>query len=109
MAAYKALDGPLAAVPVENTGGEGTADSHWRTSVFGNELMIGFDQPLPNPLSTITIGSLIDLGYDAGLAAADSYAIPSAAPATQGARSDRWEWVIRPKFTSGPNGVVQRR
>src|SRR6188472_3742327 len=29
-------------VPVENTGGPGTADGHWRESVFRNELMSGF-------------------------------------------------------------------
>src|SRR5262245_54288774 len=29
-------------VPVENTGGAGTQDSHWRDTVFGNELMTGF-------------------------------------------------------------------
>jgi hypothetical protein len=31
-------NGGAALVPVENTGGEGTADGHWRDSVFGNEL-----------------------------------------------------------------------
>jgi hypothetical protein len=31
-----------AKVPVENTGGPGTADGHWRESVFQNELMTGF-------------------------------------------------------------------
>ena len=30
------------AVPVANTGGPGTRDSHWREMVFGNELMTGF-------------------------------------------------------------------
>ena len=33
--------GPMA-VPVENTGGPGTRDGHWRESVFKNELMSGF-------------------------------------------------------------------
>ena len=29
-------------VPVENLGGKGTRNSHWRESVFGSELMSGF-------------------------------------------------------------------
>ena len=33
--------GPVA-VPVENTGGPGTAGGHWRETVFRNELMSGF-------------------------------------------------------------------
>src|SRR4051812_39274877 len=33
--------GPTA-VPVENTGGPGTKNSHWRDAVFRNELMTGF-------------------------------------------------------------------
>lgn len=34
-----------AKVPVENTGGTGTADGHWRESVFDAELMTGFIEP----------------------------------------------------------------
>src|SRR4051794_6205534 len=49
-------------VPVENTGGPGTRDSHWREAVFGNELMTGFVGPAGNPLSRTTVGSLQDLG-----------------------------------------------
>ncbi|MEO8090299.1 MAG: leishmanolysin-related zinc metalloendopeptidase [Gemmatimonadales bacterium] len=60
-------------VPVENTGGEGTADAHWRESVLGNELMTGFIGAGSNPLSRITIASLADQGYQVDLAAADPY------------------------------------
>ena len=69
-----------AKVPVENTGGAGTRNSHWRASVFGNELMIGWLRNSP-PMSAITIQSLADLGYtvDAGLA--DAYRLPDAAGA----------------------------
>lgn len=65
-------------VPVENTGGSGTADSHWRESILTNELMTGWAGPGTNlPLSRITIGSLADIGYTVNYAAADSYT-PSA-------------------------------
>ena len=53
------------AVPVENVGGAGTADSHWRESVLNTELMTGYISPpgVRMPLSLVTIGSLEDLGY----------------------------------------------
>lgn len=52
-------------VPVENQGGAGTVDSHWRESVLNTELMTGYISPpgVRNPLSLVTIGSLEDLGY----------------------------------------------
>jgi hypothetical protein len=64
-------------VPVENTGGPGTADGHFRESVFGNELMTGFLNPGTNPLSRITVGSLGDIGYTVNLNAADAYSAPT--------------------------------
>lgn len=61
-------------VPVENTGGPGTADGHFRETVFDNELMTGFlNAGRPNPLSRITIGSLADIGYQVDLTQADAY------------------------------------
>ncbi len=62
-----------AKVPVENTGGEGTADAHWRESVLTNELLTGFIGAGASPLSRITIASLADQGYTVDLAAADAY------------------------------------
>ncbi|NJM65615.1 MAG: hypothetical protein HC851_08060 [Acaryochloris sp. RU_4_1] len=50
-------------VPVENTGSVGTRDSHWRESIFGNEVMTGFLSSGLNPFSRITLASLQDLGY----------------------------------------------
>jgi hypothetical protein len=64
-------------VPVENTGGPGTADSHWRETVFRNELMTGFVGVSDNPLSLLTIASLQDLGYIVDLNAAEPYSLPN--------------------------------
>jgi len=64
-------------VPVENTGGEGTADSHWRESVFKNELMSGFIAAAGNPLSRVTAASLQDLGYAVNMSAAEAYSLPN--------------------------------
>jgi len=66
-------------VPVENVGGVGTADSHWRLSVFGEELMTGWLTSEPPPLSGTTIMSLADLGYAVDPASADPFSIASAA------------------------------
>jgi hypothetical protein len=60
-------------VPVENTGGPGTTDSHWRESSFGNELMTGFVNLGTNPLSIVTVASLGDMGYLVNYGAADTY------------------------------------
>ncbi len=80
--AYTALLSPgstIAAVPVENQGGGGTRDSHWRERSLSNELMTGYVSPvgIKNPLSGVTIGSLADLGYTVDPTAAEPYALPS--------------------------------
>jgi hypothetical protein len=64
-------------VPVENTGGAGTRDGHWRERIFGLELMTGFLNADVNPLSRLTVASLQDMGYEVNFDAADPYAIPS--------------------------------
>lgn len=65
-----------AAVPVENTGGPGTRDGHWRESVFQNELMSGFVAAANNPLSRLTVASLQDMGYVVDMSAAEPYRLP---------------------------------
>lgn len=69
-------------VPVDNSldaNGDpiiGTADMHWRESVFSTELMTGFIALGSNPLSTVTVASLGDLGYVVNPSGADSYNLP---------------------------------
>jgi hypothetical protein len=65
-------------VPVENSGGAGTRDAHWRESVLRNELMTGFLNRGSNPLSRISIASLRDMGYTVNLTAADPYTLTAA-------------------------------
>jgi len=67
-------------VPVENTGGEGTHEGHWREVTFVDELMTGFLTG-EAPLSILTIGGLLDVGYQAELTAADPYALLPTPPA----------------------------
>jgi hypothetical protein len=71
-------------VPVENTGGAGTRLSHWRENAtggtrrdgLGRELMTGFLNAGPNPISIVTINSLRDLGFQVDATRADSYSLP---------------------------------
>ncbi|WP_199255953.1 leishmanolysin-related zinc metalloendopeptidase [Mycolicibacterium mengxianglii] len=70
--------GPTA-VPVENTGGAGTRDSHWRETVFKNELMSGFIAAPNNPISMLTVAQLGDLGYVVDMDAAEPYKLPNLA------------------------------
>jgi len=74
-AAWQALGG-TGGVPVENGGGPGTADAHWRETTFDRELMTGYLDSGSNPLSALTIASLADIGYGVTLSAADPYGLP---------------------------------
>jgi len=78
VSAYNAIFGTSAiGVPVENSGGDGTRDAHWRESAFNNEIMTGYINSGSNPLSRITVASLADLGYSVNMAAANAYTRPS--------------------------------
>ncbi len=86
VAEYSTLGGTATAVPVENTGGPGTADAHWREATFGNELMTGWISPTSNPLSAMSISSLGDLGYAVDRSTADAYSLPTLPSAMDAAR-----------------------
>ncbi len=76
--AYVSLGGsPTTSVPLEQSGGAGTAGSHWSESVFNTELMTGYaEYSGAMPLSIVTIGALEDLGYTVDSSAADAYTLP---------------------------------
>lgn len=61
------------APPARSGCGPGTRDSHWRESVFRDELMTGWLSGTTQPLSRTTIASLADLGYTVDLDAADPF------------------------------------
>ncbi len=67
----------LKPVPLENRGGPGTADSHWRETIFRNELMSGFVAAAGNPMSSVTVASLQDIGYTVDLDAAEPFNLPN--------------------------------
>ena len=108
-------------VPVENTGGAGTADAHWRDAVFFNELMTGFVNSrvtvpigIMNPLSVMSIQSLADVGYTVNPLAADPFAIPGLSASRAAAQlnvdvpQSPWERVDHPLFELSKTGTVKR-
>ncbi len=64
-------------VPVENVGGAGSANVHWRESLFGNELMSSVLEAGSNPLSRVTAAAMADMGYLVDLSFADPYTPPT--------------------------------
>lgn len=114
---------PSLGVPIENTGGDGTRDGHWRASVFGHELMTGTLHNGLDPLSLVTIDALADFGYTVVPEAADdlsalnaanpggavapslSVNVPAAA-ASPGVQIR--ETLLFPRYTVSRNGVLHR-
>ncbi|MFQ5688663.1 MAG: leishmanolysin-related zinc metalloendopeptidase [Gemmatimonadota bacterium] len=91
-----------AKVPVESIGGPGTADAHWRESVFNNELMTGFINQGVNPLSEVSVSSLGDMGYLVDPSGADAYSLPLAALRARPARL----WALGDDIFGGPLYVI---
>ncbi len=91
-------------VPVEANGGTGTTLSHWRESVMTNELMTGFINNGPNPLSAITVESMADLGYTVNVGAADPWPTPSSGAAVAAAAIPQASFSV----TGSPTHTVLR-
>jgi len=60
-------------VPVHSTGGAGTRYTHWRESMFTNELMTPFLNAGSNPFSAMSVQSLGDLGFEVSTSAAEPF------------------------------------
>lgn len=113
--AYEDLGGTDDDIPVENQGGSGTRDAHWRQAVFQDEVMTSFIAPqgVPMPMSIMTIQSVADLGYSVNPGAADSYSLPSPDLVAAGAPGAAEGWihlhddvVIEPVLWISPDGSI---
>lgn len=63
-------------VPLEDSGGDGPNDPHWRFMVFGDEVMSSsIITGYRSPLSEITLGLFQDLGYEVDYSVADAYVV----------------------------------
>lgn len=107
--AYRAIGGGHPGVPVENTGGEGTRDGHWRKSVFGDELMTGWISAAGNPISRVTVESLQDLGYMANTGGAETFVLGGLVQRSEASTDLRGrERVFRPQFKVDRRGRHHR-
>jgi hypothetical protein len=95
-------------VPVENTGGPGTMNGHWRESVLGYELMTGYLSPTFNPVSALTVRSLADLGYIVEPGAGDPFTMGLAARANR-LPGGTGSLKIHDDAYTGPRYTVDRR
>lgn len=96
------------AVPVENTGGAGTRDGHWRETTFGREIMTGFfNANVANPLSAVTTASMRDLGYVVDDSRSDAYLLSLAFGALVAGDGAGVEW--REQLAPWPVRVVDDR
>ena len=96
-------------VPAENLGGSGTAEVHWRESVFDREVMTGFVEANADmPLSSMTIASLEDLGYMTNLLSADAFqiSIPAVSPRLSPQLLPPWETLTLPLFEVTSTGWI---
>ena len=91
-------------VPVENQGGSGSQDGHWRESVLGNEIMSPFVFDREEPLSAITIQSLADIGYSVDVSQADLYRLPPRGSLTRRAPGRRIH--LENDIRRGPISVI---
>lgn len=97
-------------IPIENTGGSGTRDGHWRESIFGLELMTGWINGSNAPLSRMSLASLADLNYSVNYSAADPFNLNLMAGLLAGERFHiaGAENLHGPQFSVGPDGRVTR-
>ncbi|MDE2752487.1 MAG: hypothetical protein OXI83_07935, partial [Gemmatimonadota bacterium] len=64
-------------VPVQHQGGEGVWNGHWRELVFRSELMTPFPDRGLNPLSVLSLASIVDVGYEGvDTSVADEFVLP---------------------------------
>ena len=110
IAAFDAVGGSAyagAKVPVENdTGryGRGALDTHWRESVFGEELMTTAVVLADGsePLSLVTVAALEDLGYQVDRSKAQPYQLPSVSSLRQTASDPARVVHLRNDVRKGP-------
>ena len=65
-------------VPLENGAMPGISDTHWRQSVFGDEVMTPYLTGDSQPLSRITLETLYEVGYEIDVMMADPFTLTGA-------------------------------
>ncbi len=115
VAQYKTFGGCCDEIDLEETGGPGTADSHWDELTHGTELMTPQIAASNNPLSVMTLGALMDIGYTVDLEAASPYTCPGAcsappdgSPGSLSSVQVGSDVLRMPRFVLGSDGAIER-
>ncbi|MEO5826499.1 MAG: leishmanolysin-related zinc metalloendopeptidase [Gemmatimonadales bacterium] len=100
-------------VPVHNTDGGGSADSHWRESILDTELMTPFVEAsgVFMPLSRLSVASLADLGYVVDMNKADPFLTNISFPSEMSSRYPKFllNEVLHPaKYEVEPSGRLKQ-
>lgn len=77
-------------VPVEDLGGQGSRLSHWRSSLFDQEMMTAFACRGPSALSYITTSSFFDMGINVAVYGDDDFDF-TARVCALGRMSNSWD------------------
>lgn len=97
-------------VPAHSDDGPGSRYTHWRESIFGNELMTPFLGGGGSPLSATSIRSLADLGYQVSTLRAEAFTIVGGALVAEGA-DDAPRIAMpepqRPRWRISANGALE--
>ena len=112
IAAFNAMGGSGyagAKVPVEDTGGSGAADVHWRETIFDKEVMTGWIDFGTNPLSELTVSSLADHGYTIDPSSADPMSLSFSASIVPRPGAIPTALLLFDDVTHGPVEVVDSR
>ncbi|MEO8140750.1 MAG: leishmanolysin-related zinc metalloendopeptidase [Gemmatimonadota bacterium] len=103
-----ALVGGRSAVPLQATGGAGTALAHWEETIFQSEVMTGYITGNVRPFSLTTIESMADLGYVVNPAAADAFNINSQ-PTLRAGKPDTTRFVLKDDVLQIPIYYIDER
>ena len=99
-------------VPLHSADGPGSAYSHWRETLFTNELMTPFLNSPPTPLSEMSIQSLGDLGYVVSNSPAQPYVVSGTFLVAEGGEPEPPPLAMpaptRPVFTVDAAGNLTR-
>ena len=93
---YKILGGS-GPIPLENVGGRGSRNYHWRESIFGNEIMTSKWNSDSNPVSVMTLQALRDLGIGTKLSTNRNFRFRNQ---TQEAARQKFKWLMKSLIVS---------
>ncbi len=98
-------------VPVHSVDGPGSAYSHWRESLFTNELMTPFLNAGAAPFSSMSVESLGDLGYTVAATHTNAFTVSGTelriAESSPSEPALQFSDPIRPVFTLDEKGALK--